>query len=237
MVTNLNEVVLFRIKQQSQTQDLIELLAQEGIAPLAYWTSAHHKVELAFTVESQKQVQNLLVLHSDALAISDISISNELGLVALVSADAEHYRRSFARLLSRDAKPLYQDGLSLVTLVPKTQVNLLTQKVHRRCAGPRMRIGVLLLGVGNIGEAWIDLFQRSSSALNRELEATVQLVGLLSSKEALICSQGIDISNWQDSFDTTAKAWDYPSLFEQLEQVDCDELVALDISASASLTL
>ena len=55
--------------------------------------------------------------------------------MALVSADAEHYRRSFARLLSRDAKPLFSGDLSLVTLVPQSQVNLLTQKVHRRCAG------------------------------------------------------------------------------------------------------
>ncbi|WP_192022066.1 bifunctional aspartate kinase/homoserine dehydrogenase II [Shewanella sp. WPAGA9] len=237
VVTSLNEVVLFKIKLQSPTENLIELLAQQGILPLAHWTSAHHKVELAFTVENQKQVHTLLELHAQALNVSDIHVSDELGLVALVSADAEHYRRSFARLLSRDAKPLYQDDLSLVTLVPKSQVSLLTQKVHRRCAGPRMRIGVLLLGVGNIGEAWIDLFQRSSTALNRELEATVQLVGLLSSKEALICPDGIDLTQWQDKFDTTAKPWDYKSLFEQLEHLDCDELVVLDISASASLTL
>ncbi|MDO6620281.1 MULTISPECIES: bifunctional aspartate kinase/homoserine dehydrogenase II [unclassified Shewanella] len=237
VVTSLNEVVLFRFKQQALIQTTLKLLEQAGIAPLAYWCSAHHKVELAFTAENQKQVQALLELHSHELLISDIHAHTDLGLVALVSADAEHYRRSFARLLSRDAKPLYQDGLSLVTLVPKSQVNLLTQKVHRRCAGPRLRIGVLLLGVGNIGEAWIDLFQRSSTMLNRELEANVQLVGLVSSKEALICQQGIDANNWQDDFDTTATTWDYPSLFEQLELLDCDELVALDISASASLTL
>ncbi|MGL4936481.1 bifunctional aspartate kinase/homoserine dehydrogenase II, partial [Shewanella sp.] len=147
------------------------------------------------------------------------------------------YRRSFARLLSRDAKPLFSGDLSLVTLVPQSQVNLLTQKVHRRCAGPRKRIGVLLLGIGNIGEAWLELFNSISPKLDRELEAKVELVGLVSSSKALITNDGIELTCWRAAFDAQATPWQYEHLFEQLTELHCDDLVALDISASASLTL
>ncbi|MGL6123492.1 MAG: bifunctional aspartate kinase/homoserine dehydrogenase II [Shewanella sp.] len=237
VVTNLNAVVLFSFKLTVELVRLLDLLIAAGLTPLAHWISVHHRVELAYTVENQKQVQILLATHATALGLCDQQINTDFGLVALVSADAAHYRRSFARLLSRDAKSLFSDALSLVTLVPHSQVNLLTQKVHRRCAGPRKRIGVLLLGVGNIGEAWIDLFKSVSPSLDHELEARVELVGLVSSSKALIKPAGINLAAWQTEFNTEATPWQYEHLFEQLEQVNCDELVALDISASVSLTL
>tara|TARA_R110000851_G_scaffold1274_1_gene4438 strand:- start:49630 stop:52023 length:2394 start_codon:yes stop_codon:yes gene_type:complete len=237
VITNLNEVLLFSFKMNSNIEPLLTILDKAGITPLAYWSLAQHKFELALTLESQKQVQSLLTRYRSEFAIEELSTQTDLGLVALVSADAHHFRRSFARLLSRDAKPIYQDALSLVTLVPQAQVSLLTQKIHRRCAGPRMRIGVLLLGVGNIGEAWIDLFKRASPALNSELEASVELVGLVGSKKALISNDGINLERWQLDYQQQGIEWDYDKLFEQLALLSCDEIVALDISASAALTL
>ncbi|AZG34763.1 MULTISPECIES: bifunctional aspartate kinase/homoserine dehydrogenase II [Shewanella] len=237
VITNLNEVLLFSFKMNSDIEPLLTILDKAGITPLAYWSLAQHKFELALTLESQKQVQSLLTRYRSEFAIEELSTQTDLGLVALVSADAHHFRRSFARLLSRDAKPIYQDALSLVTLVPQAQVSLLTQKIHRRCAGPRMRIGVLLLGVGNIGEAWIDLFKRASPTLNSELEASVELVGLVGSKKALISNDGINLERWQLDYQQQGIEWDYDKLFEQLALLSCDEIVALDISASAALTL
>ncbi|QFU21218.1 bifunctional aspartate kinase/homoserine dehydrogenase II [Shewanella eurypsychrophilus] len=235
VVTNLPSVSLFTFRIASDIANLADLLEEAGLLPLAHWKLAHNCVELAFTHENQKQVQ--AILETEALGISDLSQRDDLGLVALVSADAGLYRRGFARLLSRDARPLFKDGLSLVTLVPTSQVNLLTQKVHRRCAGPRKRIGVLLLGIGNIGEAWIDLFSRACVALNKELEASVELVGLLSSKKALLKEEGIELDSWKEVFEQQATPWLYDHMFEQLQALDCDEIIALDISASADLTL
>ena len=237
VVTNLNQVVVFGFKLSADLEPLLTLLAEAGLTPLAYWSTAHNKHELAFTLESQKQVQGLLARQAAEFGVDDLVVQTDLGLVALVSADAQRFRRSFARLLSRDAKPIYQDSLSLVTLVPQAQVTLLTQKVHRRCAGPRLRIGVLLLGAGNIGEAWIDLFKRSSQALDNELEATVELVGLVNSQKALIAKDGINLDKWQQTFEKEGQPWTYEQVFAQLKTLACDEVVALDISSSATLTL
>jgi aspartokinase/homoserine dehydrogenase 2 len=237
VVTNLASVSLFNLRLTAGLHSVLALLAESGLIPLAHWKLAQNRVELAFTNENSKQVNALLELEAESLGIADIKVREDLGLVALVSADSSLYRRGFARLLSRDARPLFSDGLSLVTLVPYGQVNLLTQKVHRRCAGPRKRIGVLLLGVGNIGEAWVELFTRARAALNKELEASVELVGLLSSKKALVKDEGISLSSWKEEFDQQATPWLYDNLFEQLQALECDEVIALDISASADLTL
>ncbi|MEZ9595130.1 bifunctional aspartate kinase/homoserine dehydrogenase II [Shewanella sp. 10N.261.52.F9] len=237
VVTNLNSVALFNLQLNSDFKQFIALLEEAGLSPLAHWELGQQRVEFTVTLENQKQVLALLETNAEALGVSDIKVTDNLGLVALVSADANLYRRGFARLLSRNARPLFNDGMSLVTLVPQSQVNLLTQKVHRRCAGPRKRIGVLLLGVGNIGEAWVELFANAQAALNKELEASVELVGLLSSKKALISDDGIELDTWKSVFENDAKSWQYDSLFEELHQLECDEVIALDISASADLTL
>lgn len=235
VVTSLPTVALFRFKLKVTVTELLEKLSLAGLIPLGCWKLSYQGVELAFTHENQAQVREILAIES--LGVSELSYDDEHGLVALVSAGAGLYRRRFARLLNRDARPLFQDLLSLVTLVPSSQVNLLTQKVHRRCAGPRKRIGLLLLGVGNIGEAWMELFKRARNTLNHELEASVEVVGLLSSRKALFKPEGINLDSWKVQFEQQATPWLFSHLFEQLELLECDELIALDISASADLTL
>ncbi|MCF1428864.1 MAG: bifunctional aspartate kinase/homoserine dehydrogenase II [Shewanella sp.] len=237
VVTSLPEVALLSLQLADGADELLSELDNQGLTALASWKQGQTHVSLAYTHELAEQVGNWLKSQTDNFAISSVTLSQDYGLVALVSSGAHLYRRSFARLLSRDALPVYQDGLSLVTLVPSAQVNLLTQKVHRRCAGPRKRIGVVLLGTGNIGKAWIDLFQRSVKSLNTELEASVELLGLVSSRKTLIREEGITFDNWQQEFDTAGESWNYPELLEKLTALKCDELVTLDISASASLTL
>lgn len=237
VVTNLSSVSLLKVNFNGELSALLADFKAAELAPLAYWSISHGKVELAFTHENEKQAQALLQRLCSAYLINDVSVRTDFGLVALVSADAQLYRRGFARLLSRDAKSLFNDELSLVTLVPPSQVNLLTQKVHRRCAGPRKRIGVLLLGAGNIGSAWIDLFHQAQKSLNKELEASVELIGIVSSKKGLISNDAIDLTQWRSQFENEGMAWQFEGLFSALDEIECDELIALDISASMELTL
>ncbi|WP_299004272.1 bifunctional aspartate kinase/homoserine dehydrogenase II [uncultured Shewanella sp.] len=237
VVTNLSSVALFSMQIKGELSALLNELKQAELAPLAHWSLHVHKLDIAFTHENEKQAMTLLERLQSAYQIDNISVRTDFGLVALVSADAQLYRRGFARLLSRDAKALFNDHLSLVTLVPHSQVNLLTQKVHRRCAGPRKRICVVLFGTGNIGSAWIDLFHQSRESLNSELEASVELIGLVSSKKALIQAEQIPLNQWQESFDNQAVSWHFDQLLSDLDAVECDELIALDISASMELTL
>lgn len=236
VVTNLGQVCLFSLQLAGNIDELKRAFSDAEMLPLGYWQYGANDVSFACTMESQQQYSDFLNQHHQTLGINYFSQQDNYGLVALVSADANLYRRSFARLLSREALPLYQDPLSLVTLVPIKQVNVLTQKVHRRCAGPRKRIGVVLFGLGNIGQAWLSLFEQAVTSLNHELEASVELVGLVNSRQALLSDQAIDLGHWQSQFKQQAQAWQYPTLLTQLSQLSADELVVLDISASEQLS-
>ncbi|WP_437438164.1 amino acid kinase family protein, partial [Vibrio cholerae] len=106
VVTNLNQVSLLSLEfngTQAQTQTL-DARNEVGLTPLAYWSQGQHKLELAYTPELSRQVWQLLEAQTSELKIQSITEDRELGLVALVSSGAGSYRRSFARLLSREPR-------------------------------------------------------------------------------------------------------------------------------------
>ncbi|QDF68271.1 bifunctional aspartate kinase/homoserine dehydrogenase II [Shewanella sp. SNU WT4] len=241
VVTSLQRVSLLRCQVAGDGKELLAALNQQGVPLLAHWLHTNEQeaceLSLACTLDNGQQTLALLQQLSDAFGLSAINRCDDYGLVALVSADANVYRRGFARLLNRRAFALYQDELSLVTLVPAAQVTTLTQKVHRRCAGPRKRIGVILLGTGNIGSAWLQLFAKARANLSNELQISLELLGVVSSTKAYIDAKGIDASVGIERLVEQGQEWQFTDLFEQLTALPCDELIALDISASASLTL
>ncbi|MBE8167276.1 MAG: bifunctional aspartate kinase/homoserine dehydrogenase II [Shewanella sp.] len=241
VVTSLDSVVLFQVETITISDKLLHLLKKKDLIPLAWWQKSKQDLELAFTVESKQNVEQVLQAlgRESAISTASISIKSSLnyGLVALVSHDVDLYRRRFARLLNREALPLYQDPVSLVTLVPQHQVRSLTQKVHRRCTGPRQKVGVVLLGAGNIGQAWIDVFNQSVEALNLELEAQIDVIGIANSRKGLLSHSAINLDDWQNLYLKNAREWDYETLFSHLESLNYQEIIALDVSASASLTM
>ncbi|WP_095505017.1 bifunctional aspartate kinase/homoserine dehydrogenase II [Paraferrimonas sedimenticola] len=236
VVTALKQVSLFTFALDTELETLLAQLDAHGLPPLAHWRDYNGVASLAFTQEQSPSARHLLAELKTEYGVGAMRVSAEQGLVALVSSAVSDYRQGFARLLSRGASPLYQDSHSLVTLVSNEQVASLTAQVHRRCAGPRKRFGVALFGAGNIGEAWLELFEKARPRLQRDLEAELQLVGLVSSKRAVIDANGIIAGQWQQRL-SKGLPWGYESLFEQLNELPFDEIIALDVSASSGLTL
>ena len=58
VVTNLNAVVLFGFKLTGELTSLLDSLIAAGLTPLAHWTSAHQRVELAYTAENQNKCKD-----------------------------------------------------------------------------------------------------------------------------------------------------------------------------------
>ncbi|GLS82314.1 bifunctional aspartate kinase/homoserine dehydrogenase II [Paraferrimonas haliotis] len=236
VVTALAKVERIVCRCDSDFLSLLSQLDAQDLPPLAHWRDYNGVIELAYTTEQAPAAVGLLKRLAPDCGLTQITRKQGFGLVALVSSAVQDYRQGFARLLNRAAKPLYQDAHSLVTLVREDQVSALAAQVHRRCAGPRKRFGIVLMGTGNIGQAWLTLFAKARTRLQRELEAEIQLVGVVSSSRAIIDGTGINAEQWQLRHQK-GLPWSYEPLLEQLSQLPYDEVIALDVSASSSLTL
>lgn len=235
VVTSLRQVALHSWSgEHSAIAHLEAWLAQQGITPLAVYPQL---VSLALTCEQSRQLGETLDQQAQQLGLTQGRCDERYGLVGLVSQHADRIQGAFSRLLSRSALSCYRHPCALVTLVPVAQVTALVESVHRRLAGPRKRIGVVLAGKGNIGEAWLELFAKQQQALNQELEAELRLVAILGSRQYWLAPEGIDARRWQTGF--AQQAQDYQGLewLAPVQALDLDELVLLDITASASLGL
>ncbi|SDI38498.1 aspartate kinase [Ferrimonas sediminum] len=235
VVTSLNQVVLHQWQGEIEGfEGLLQWLQSQEITPLASYPQSR---SLALTPEQSRSLGEALLKQAGSLGLTEPSCDDRYGLVGVVSQHPARLAGAFSRLLGRRALPCFRHDHALVSLVPHSQVNALVDSVHRRCAGPRKRIGIVLAGKGNIGSAWLDLFAQQQLGLNDELEAELRLVGIIGSEHYLIDPNGLSPERWQQAYDQHARPFSRLEWLEQAAGLDLDEVVLLDITASASLGL
>jgi aspartokinase/homoserine dehydrogenase 2 len=91
-------------------------------------------------------------------------------------------------------------------------------------------IGVVVAGLGNIGQCFLDILPKQMA--NAPALENVHLVGLLTSKKALINNDGIDVLHAMSLFEKQAQNYDKQQLISWLENHPYDELIVIDITPS-----
>ena len=235
VITSLPQVELLQISTEQQDRAILSELEKHGFSPLAWWANSNQTFELATTTENKSKL--LAILEPFCLPETQVESTSRFGLVGLVSHDAITHRHGYSRLLNRHSKPIFQDVNSLVALVPKAEVDALAFKVHKRCTAAKKRIGVIVFGLGNIGQAWLQLFKGHVSRLESALQIQLEVAGLITTDRALISNSALDLAQWQQHLEQVGQPWHYQTLLAQFDDLTYDELIVLDITASASLTL
>ncbi len=191
-----------------------------------------------FMVITQGQQKAL----SDWLASHDVEISfKPVAIIATVGhrvAERGDIRARFKRSL-KAAKPLNLVGSdnnhSVIAILPEPCSIELLNTVHHEMTKDARHIGLVVAGMGNIGERFLELLP---AQLNKvyALE-NLHLVGLLSSKKALINNDGIDVNQATSLFSQDAQSYDNEQLISWLTQNPYDELIVVDITPSEDFSL
>lgn len=191
-----------------------------------------------FMVITQGQQKAL----SDWLASHDVEISfKPVAIIATVGhrvAERGDIRARFKRSL-KAAKPLNLVGSdnnhSVIAILPDPCSIELLNTVHHEMTKDARHIGLVVAGMGNIGERFLELLP---AQLNKvyALE-NLHLVGLLSSKKALINNDGIDVNQATSLFVQEAQSYDNEQLISWLTQNPYDELIVVDITPSEDFSL
>ncbi|PKH88934.1 bifunctional aspartate kinase/homoserine dehydrogenase II [Colwellia sp. Bg11-28] len=191
-----------------------------------------------FMVITQGQQKAL----SDWLASHDVEITfKPVAIIATVGhrvAERGDIRARFKRSL-KAAKPLNLVGSdnnhSVIAILPEPCSIELLNTVHHEMTKDARHIGLVVAGMGNIGERFLELLP---AQLNKvyALE-NLHLVGLLSSKKALINNDGIDVNQATSLFAQEAQSYDHEQLISWLTQNPYDELIVVDITPSEDFSL
>ncbi|NQY62372.1 MAG: bifunctional aspartate kinase/homoserine dehydrogenase II [Alteromonadaceae bacterium] len=185
---------------------------------------------VVITLEQQKALSQWLASHDTEVTFKPVSI---LAVVGHKVAKQGDIRARFTRSL-KSAQPLElvnsASGHSIIAVLSQVCTGELLNNIHHDMTKYARNIGLVVAGLGNIGQRFIEMLPTQLSRVPA-LE-NLHLVGLLSSKKALINTDGIDVTDAENLFNQHAKTYDHQLLMSWLSNHPYDELIVVDVTPS-----
>ncbi|NDJ55501.1 bifunctional aspartate kinase/homoserine dehydrogenase II [Enterobacteriaceae bacterium 4M9] len=245
IVTSHDDVCLIEYKIAPQKdfnlarQEVDQLLKRAQLRPLA--TGVHPDRNMLQLCYTQEVVGSALSLLQDAALPGELRLRDGLALVAMVGAgvcrNPLHSHRFWQQLKDQPVEFIWQseDGISLVAVLRVGPTESLIQGLHQSLFRAEKRIGLMLFGKGNIGSRWLELFAREQKTLSARTGFEFVLAGVVDSERCLLSYDGLDASRALAFFNDEAVEQDEDALFLWMRAHPWDDLVVLDVTASAQL--
>jgi aspartokinase/homoserine dehydrogenase 2 len=228
-VTYLNDLLL------AQSVSLIGDFAKRAIAQFSPICADEQQGVIVIQQSQQQALSQWLASRDVEVVIKPVSIIATVGHKVALRGDI---KARFKRAL-KNAQPLFitasENSHSVIAIMPEPCSVELLNNVHHDIIKDARHIAVVIAGLGNIGQRFLELLP---AQLNRvyALE-NFHLVGLLSSKKALINNDGIDVNKALSLFKQDAQDYDHQELLSWLNNHPYDELIVVDITPSEDFSL
>lgn len=228
-VTYLNDLLL--VQSKSFSGDLLVKIQQE-FAPICI---DRQQAQIVINQEQQKALSQFLAGQHTQVMFHNVAIIAAVGHKVALRGDIKaRFKRSL-----KSAQPLCivqsENSHSIIAILPEPCSTELLNNVHHDMTKDARHIGVVVAGLGNIGQRFLEMLP---TQLNRvyALE-NIHLVGVLSSKKALINNDGIDVNQALTLFKSDAKDYNHQELLSWLTNHPYDELIVVDITPSEDFSL
>lgn len=106
-------------------------------------------------------------------------------------------------------------------------------KDNSLCKSSMSEINIILLGKGNVGNAWLSLFNEQKARYAQTIK--VNLIAVANSIRVLVNLGGLSSSEF-NNFEDNSTSGDLAGLIEQVEQAKLDNVVVIDVTASQQVT-
>ncbi|PJG59038.1 bifunctional aspartate kinase/homoserine dehydrogenase II [Aeromonas cavernicola] len=246
IVSSVDHIALIELKvlpqaHYEQAVATIEAhLARHRLNPLTLQRQADRRIlRLAYTLEVAEGAFDILRDFQLQGSFTGLIQKEGYSLVALVGAgvtdNAEQCHRFYQLLADQPLEFVHvaKDGLSLVAVLRQVVLEPLLITLHSALFSRPTRVGLVLFGKGNIGGHWLGLYAREKARLEHELNLALTLYGVFSSEGGQLDEEGLDPLKLPDG---TLRPLIWPELLTQLEQHSFDTLIALDITASETVS-
>src|SRR5690606_18663410 len=211
VLTSLADVVLFRVDlsdaklvQQFEDLDLTPLISWNEIAQHhAYY--AYHQNHLEFLERWLEQVDKA----------DHVVQMQGYSMIALVGAriqETDQYGTFKTELSAQNLRRLAfsPDSNSVIAILEQKLDNRLLNRLHSQLFNYRRSLGVLVVGRGNIGSAWLSLYRRLRERINEQMD--VRIIGILNSTRMWLDYNGLELDDWQASSDKFARPYELSQL-------------------------
>jgi aspartokinase/homoserine dehydrogenase 1 len=106
--------------------------------------------------------------------------------------------------------------------------------IHEAFFEPRKKLGVVMIGPGNIGGTLLKQIHQQQTYL-REHGFDVRVCGIFDIEKGFFSSKGIDLKRWKELMDNSSKKMNYSELLEQIAALQLTNAVLVDCTASSEI--
>ena len=227
-VTHLNDLLLVSW-EALQGQVLADISAE--FSPVY---SDRQQGQLVILASQQAKLSAALTAQGAEVTFTPVSLIAAVGYQVALRLDI--YGR-FKRALKNDRVLRFvnsHEQHSIIALLPQETTPELLNKVHHEIVKDARHIGLVVAGLGNIGQRFLELLPAQLSRVS--VLENVHLVGLVSSKKALIHTDGLDVNSALADFGGQASDYTNQELLGWLKQHPYDEMVLVDITPSEAFS-
>ncbi|OOE88966.1 bifunctional aspartate kinase/homoserine dehydrogenase II [Salinivibrio sharmensis] len=245
IITALDEVSLLQFDVargqdfQAIKQELSRILSQLKVQPLATDDQDdQYRILLAFTTEV---VALVMAQIQDAGLSAELKLREGFTMVAAVGAgvvnNPVHCHGFYQQLKSQPVEFISESasGLSMVAILRQVHTQALVASMHDALFQAQRRIGLVLVGKGNIGTRWLSLFAEQKSHLEKRHGKEVSLISVVDSRNQWLDFAGIDATRVLEGFDERCEPYFDDEWLIRLLNHPYDDVIVLDVTASASL--
>jgi aspartokinase/homoserine dehydrogenase 1 len=119
-------------------------------------------------------------------------------------------------------------------VIDETQKIRALNIIHEAFFEPKKKLGVVLIGPGNIGGTFLKQIHQQQSYLN-SAGFDVRVCGIYDIGKAVFSSKGIDLKRWRELLESTPKKMKYPELLQHIEALHLTNAVLVDCTASLEI--
>lgn len=229
VLTALSEVVLFRANLSNAA--LIDQFEQLELTPLLSWNDlTHQHAYYAYHQNHRDFMSSWVEQLNDAAQVELMTGFCMMALVGNRVQETQQYAVFKRELSEQNLRQLSfsPDQTAVIAILEQKLDNRLLNRVHSQLFNYRRSLGVLVIGRGNIGSAWLALYKRLRQRINEQMD--VRIIAIMNSKHCWLDYDGVELDDWEAQFDQLAQPYELSQLISNMPNAPYDELVALDLT-------
>ena len=226
-ITHQNDLWLIQSKDLHSEQGL---LLDQKLSPICH---DYRRGLLVIDDEQKNLVSDWLSKRGLIFTIQPAAIIAAVGYQVANRGDIKaNFKRALTNVNPIALVSSTSDHSIIAVLADNCPVELLNN-VHHRITKHARHIGLVVVGLGNIGQRFIELLVNQ---LAFPLLENAHLVGLVSSQKALLDVDGIDVEHALSLYQQKAQTFNNQQLNTWLNEHPYDDLVVVDITPSEAFS-
>lgn len=176
--------------------------------------------------------------------INTVSIEQGLSIVALVGS----HMRDQVGVSGKMFHTLGTNGISIKAIAQgssERNISAVIKRIDLKKAlnalhesfflSEKKRINLFVVGVGNVGGAFLKQIQKQQAMLAREFRADIRVIAIANSKKFTLDEEGLDLNSWQKSLELGTD-YTIDELLKLIKEMNLRNSVFVDITASKRIS-